>query len=464
MHGPTPVSRTTPCFDEAFCTAQGRRRLSDSASVASRALGKASWRILPLVGLGYLFSYLDRLNVSFAATQMNADLKFSATVYGLGSGFFFLTYALLEIPSGMVMPRIGARRWMARIMITWGLISAGMMFVRTPIQFYIMRLLLGAAEAGFWPTCIYYLAYWYPAAHRGRAMSRFYCFGGMTNIVGGALAGWLLGLDGVAGLRGWQWLFLLEGLPTVLLGLAILWLLPDRPATSRWLADDERAWIVDELAAENVRLTAGKEPHPLRALQDPLVLHLAAIACLTIGGYMAFVMIAPQVLMTGTGMNVGHVGYLIGCGGAMTVIGMLASGWHSDRAGDRFGHLIGSMLLVAAAFAAMAYATTPAILITAYLAMCFFWPAVTLSTNLVSTEVVPCRMVAVAVAVINTLAQLGAFVVPVIWGISKDSTGSYHLGLTMIPLLFIASAGLAIHLRRQIRLKWLAVVPVIVPA
>ena len=168
--------------------------------------------------------------------------------------------------------------------------------------------------------------------------------------------------------------------------------------------------------------------------------------------------------MTGTGMNVGHVGYLISCGGAMTVIGMLASGWHSDRAGDRFGHLIGSMLLVSAAFAAMAYASTPAILMTAYLAMCFFWPAVTLSTNLVSTEVVPCRMVPVAVAVINTLAQLGAFVVPVIWGISKDSTGSYHLGLTLIPLLFIASAGLAIHLRRQIRLKWLAVVPVIVPA
>src|SRR5206468_6241114 len=169
-----------------------------SPSVAQRAIAKASWRIIPLLGLGYLCSYLDRLNVSFAATQMNVDLKFSATVYGFGSGFFFLTYALLEIPSGIVMPRIGARRWIVRIMISWGLISTGMMFVRTPAQFYIMRLLLGAAEAGFWPTCMYYLASWYPANHRGRAVSRFYCFGGVTTIVGGVLSGWLLAVDGAA--------------------------------------------------------------------------------------------------------------------------------------------------------------------------------------------------------------------------------------------------------------------------
>jgi ACS family tartrate transporter-like MFS transporter len=438
--------------------------VGNSASVAHNAIAKASWRILPLLGLGYLCSYLDRLNVSFAATQMNVDLKFSATVYGFGSGFFFLTYALLEIPSGMVMPRIGARRWIVRIMISWGLISAGMMFVRTPIQFYIMRLLLGAAEAGFWPTCMYYLASWYPAAHRGRAISRFYCFGGVTAIVGGLLSTWLLGLDGLAGLRGWQWLFLLEGLPTVVLGLAMFLLLPDAPATARWLSDDERVWIVQELAVENERLAAGKQPHVLRALQDPLVLQLAAIACLTIGGYIGFALIAPQVLMTGTGMDVRHVGFLISCGGVMSVIGMLASGWHSDRIGSRFGHLLGSMLLVGACFGIMGHASTPPMMITAYLAMSFFWPALTLSTNLVATEIVPCRMVAVAIAVINTLAQLGAFVVPVLWGISKDSSGSYHVGLTLIPLIFIASAAITMHLQHQIRRKEMTVTPAIVVA
>ena len=435
-----------------------------SAYVKHKAIAKASWRILPLLGLGYLCSYLDRLNVSFAATQMNVDLKFSATVYGLGSGFFFLTYALLEIPSGMVMPRIGARRWIVRIMISWGLISTGMMFVRTPLQFYIMRLLLGAAEAGFWPTCMFYLASWYPAAHRGRAISRFYCFTGVTTIVGGILSGWLLGLDGTAGLRGWQWLFLVEGVPTVVLGAAMFWLLPDAPATARWLSDDERTWLIEELAGENSRLAAGKQPHVLSALKDPLVLQLAAIACLTIGGYMGFALIAPQVLMTGTGMNVRNVGYLISCGGAMIVVGMLASGWHSDRIGSRFGHLLCSSLLVAVAFAVMAHATTPAMMITGFLAMSFFWPALTLSTNLVATEVVPCRMVPVAVAVINTLAQLGAFVVPILWGISKDSTGSYHLGLTLIPLVFIGSAAITLHLRHQIHRKEVGLTPAIVTA
>jgi ACS family tartrate transporter-like MFS transporter len=438
--------------------------VANSASIAQSAVAKASWRIIPLLGLGYLCSFLDRLNVSFAATQMNVDLKFSATVYGFGSGFFFLTYALLEIPSGMVMPRIGARRWIVRIMISWGLISAGMMFVRTPLQFYIMRLLLGAAEAGFWPTCMYYFSSWYPAAHRGRAISRFYCFGGVTTIVGGTLSAWLLGLDGTGGLQGWQWLFLVEGLPTVALGVAMFWLLPDTPATSRWLSDDEREWILHELEVENARLAAGKQPHVLRALRDPLVLQLAAIACLTIGGYMGFALIAPQVLMTGTGLDVRHVGYLISGGGLMIVVGMLASGWHSDRIGSRFGHLIGSMLAVAGSFAIMAFASTPAILVTAYLAMSFFWPAVTLSTNLVATEVVQCRMVAVAVAVINTLAQLGAFVVPVLWGVSKDSTGSYHFGMMLVPLVFVASTAIAIVLRHQIRQKALPIAPAMIVA
>src|SRR5437588_6962780 len=186
-----------------------------SPSVAQSAIAKTSWRILPLLGVGYLLSYLDRLNVSFAAAQMNVDLKFSATVYGLGSGFFFLTYALLEIPSGMVMPAIGARRWIVRIMISWGLISAGMMFVRTPLQFYVVRFLLGAAEAGFFPSVIYYFSGWFPMARRGRAISRIYVASSLASIVMGGISGSLLGLDGTAGLRGWQWLFLVQGLPAI---------------------------------------------------------------------------------------------------------------------------------------------------------------------------------------------------------------------------------------------------------
>jgi ACS family tartrate transporter-like MFS transporter len=427
-----------------------------TSSIGTRALYKASWHILPLLGLGYLFSYLDRINVSFAATQMNVDLGFSATVYGLGGGFFFLTYALLEVPSGMIMPRIGARRWVARIIISWGLISAGMMFVRTPLEFYVMRLLLGAAEAGFWPTCIYYMANWYPKPHRGRAVSRFYCFGGITAIVGGTLSGWLLGLDGAAALRGWQWLFLVEGLPTVMLGIAMFRLLPDSPQTARWLKDEEREWIIRRLAAENMCHGPVSHANPLRSLGNPMVLQLAVIGCLTIGAYIAFALIAPQVLMAATGLDIVHVGYLVSVGGVMTILGMLASGWHSDRLGSRFSHLIGSMVLVAACFAAMSFAKTPATMIAAYLAMSLFWPAVTLSTCLVVTEVVPAWMVAVAMAAVNTLSQLGAFVAPTLWGISKDATGSYHFGVTLVPLAFLAAAAIGLNLRFQMQNRGLA--------
>lgn len=424
--------------------------------VGARALSKASWHILPLLGLGYLFSYLDRINVSFAATQMNVDLGFSATVYGFAGGLFFLTYALLEVPSGMIMPRMGPRRWIARIMISWGLISAGMMFVRTPLQFYVIRLLLGAAEAGFWPTCMYYMASWYPAEHRGRAVSRFYCFGGVTGIVGGTLSGWLLGLDGTAGMRGWQWLFLIEGMPTVLLGVAMYRLLPDSPLTARWLSEDERTWISSAQVAENARHGQQVHRHPLRSLQNPMVVQLAVIGCLTIGAYIAFALIAPQVLLAGTHLDILHVGYLVSGGGVMTVLGMLVSGWHSDRLGSRFAHLIGSMVVVALAFLVMAYAPTPAVLIGGYLAMSFFWQAVTLSTCLVLTEVVPSAMVAVAMAAVNTLSQLGAFVAPTLWGISKDATGSYHLGLTIVPVAFLASAAIALVLRQQVNHSGLA--------
>src|SRR5471032_983897 len=187
------------------------------ANVGRSALAKASWRLLPLIALGYGVAYIDRVNISFASLQMNRDLHFSAAVYGLGAGLFFLTYALLEVPSNLLLVRFGARRWIARIMLTWGLLAAAMLFVRTPLQFYVMRLLLGAAEAGFFPGVIYYLSQWFPAAERGRAISRFYVAVPLSMVVMGALAGALLNLQGRLGLAGWQWLFLLEGVPAVLL-------------------------------------------------------------------------------------------------------------------------------------------------------------------------------------------------------------------------------------------------------
>lgn len=217
------------------------------------AMNKAFWRVLPLIGLAYLFAYMDRVNVSFAAASMNGDLAFSATIYGLGGGLFFLGYALFEIPSNLMLVRFGARKWIARIMITWGLLSAAMMFVETPMQFYVLRFLLGVAEAGFYPGVIFYFAGWFPPCHRSRAVSRFFVFSPLASVAMGAMSGWLLGLDGNAGLHGWQWLFLVQGLPTVLVGLLVLKCLPDSPTTVTWLTQQEKDWIHTELVREQAR-------------------------------------------------------------------------------------------------------------------------------------------------------------------------------------------------------------------
>ena len=186
---------------------------------------------------------MDRVNIGFAALQMNRDLGFSAAVYGLGGGLFFLSYAALEVPSNLLLVRFGARRWMARIMLTWGLLAAGMMFVKTPMQFYVMRFALGAAEAGFFPGVIYYLTLWFPAKHRGRAISRFYVAWPLSSVFMGAIAGSLLAQQGRFGLAGWQWLFLVEGLPAIAMSAVFLFWLPDGPAKVSWLSDAEKAWL-----------------------------------------------------------------------------------------------------------------------------------------------------------------------------------------------------------------------------
>lgn len=420
-------------------------------SVPRSAMAKASWRILPLLGLGYLIATIDRFNVSFAATQMNVDLGFSATVYGFGSGLFFLSYALFEVPSGLCVARFTARRWIARIMISWGLLAAGMMFVRTPMQFYAMRLLLGMAEAGFFPCALYCVSHWFPLAYRGRATSRFYACGGLGRMVMGVLSGWLFGLDGFANLRGWQWLFLAEGLPAVILGLVILRLLPRSPAGSVWLTEPERDWIESELTLEAASLGVPAEHHILTALRNPQVLQLAVVGCLTIGSYVAFLLFLPAILLKDTGLDIKHVGYLTSLGGLLDVGGMLVAGWYSDRKGERFTHMLAAMLVVSAGFLAMALSTSAVLSVSAYLVIALFWPAVTLSNIVITTEVVPRRMSGVAIAAVNTLSQFGAFVAPWLWGISKDRSGTYHLSLLLVPIAFAAAAAVTLNLRHQIR-------------
>jgi len=419
--------------------------------VERSAMRKAAWRLLPMIGLGYMIAYIDRVNISFAAVQMNADLGFSATVYGLGAGLFFLSYALFEVPSNLLLVRYGARRWLARIMISWGVLAAGMMFVSTPMHFYIMRLLLGFAEAGFFPGVIYFLTGWFPAAHRGRAISRFYFTAPLASVVMGAMSGWLLDLDGVADLRGWQWLFLVQGLPAVALGLVFLAKLPDTPATAQWLSAEERAWIEGALERDSARVGVPAEHGLVAALRNPMVLRLGAIGFLTLGAYYAFVLSAPALLTERTSLDIKQVGYVVSAGGVLGVLGMLFTGWHTDRLGDRFSYLLASTLTVAAAFATIALASSPLIILIAYLVFAGAYMALTLSLWLVLTDTIHVRHLAVGAAAINCLSQLGSFVMPYGWGALRDTTGGYFTGLMLLPAIFLGAAVIIVLLARRLR-------------
>ena len=419
-------------------------------AVARSTVVKASWRILPLLGLGYLVAYMDRVNIGFAATRMNQDLHFSATIYGLGGGLFFLSYALFEIPSNLLLVRFGARRWIARIMITWGLLAVAMMFVRTPAQFYILRFLLGFAEAGFFPGVVFYLAHWFPMAERGRAISRFYAAGPLTSVVMGAVSGWLMGLDGRAALHGWQWLFLAEGSPALVVGLAVLWLLPETPAAARWLSQPEKDWLTGQLAADASRVGDPARHDLVAVLRNPLVLQLGAIGFLCIGAFYALTLSAPALLAHGAGLDVTRVGYVVSLGGVLGTAAMLATAAVSDRRGDRFGVLLASSVLVGVAYQALGLAASPAMVVGAYLLFAAAWTTVTTAQVLLWADVLPLKTLAVGSAAINSISQVGGFIGPYLWGVAKDATGSYRLGLTVLAATMLLAVVLIARLRRQV--------------
>jgi ACS family tartrate transporter-like MFS transporter len=419
---------------------------ADSA-IERSTLTKVSWRLLPLIGLGYLASFMDRVNIGFAAPQMNAQLGFTASVYGFGAGLFFISYALLEIPSNLALARVGARRWLARIMITWGLAAMATAFVRTPLEFYAARFFLGAAEAGFFPGVIYYLSLWFPQAHRGRAITRFYIASPLASLVMGGLAGTLLGLGGHLGLAGWQWLLLVEGAPAVILSVAFLRWLPDLPATVTWLTAEERAWLEARLAADTAAIVA-PDHNLLRALLRPPVLALTLANFFYLGPFYAFTLTAPAILMAATGMDAAHVGYLVALAGVAGAGAMILNGWSADRRGEAYLHTALPLLGAAAGFATLALVHTPAAGMIAYLATMAAYYAAISTFWLMPGAIAHPRAQAVTVAAVNCFGQLGSFLFPWLWGLAKDATGGYQAGLAILPAAFLISGGVLLGLRQ----------------
>ncbi len=429
-----------------------RLRISRSEPLQRSTIARISWHILPLIGLAYLFSLMDRLNVSLAALQMNQELKFSSTVYGFGAGLFYLSYAIFEVPSNMLLTRFGARRWLARIMVTWGIIAAAMMFVRTPWQFYSLRLLLGVAEAGFFPGVVYYLSHWFPRKVRGRAISRFYFFGPLSSTIMGAASPPLLGLHGIAGLSGWQWLFLVEGLPAAFVGIGIFLLLPDSPKSVDWLDSEQKEWIDRQIAADMARMLPQRSHSLAAALSHPAVLRFGLLGFLTIGATITYALSAP-IMLRDVGFTTGEIGRLIMIGGILGALGMLATGWVSDHLHERFTTMWISTTLMGLSFAITATASSPNMLAAAYLLYGLSWGSVTLSQVSAWPDVLHGRVLALGCAGINTLSQAGAFLLPVIWGKLADATGSFQLGLagligaTCVALLLTLEFGT--HVKRK---------------
>ena len=419
---------------------------SPNPDVATITLRKVTLRLIPFLFLLYIVAWLDRVNVGFAALQMNSNLGFSSAAFGFGSGVFFLGYCLCEVPSNLILHRVGARRWIARIMMSWGAISVSMMFVRSTSAFYTLRFLLGAAEAGFFPGVVYYLSHWYPEAQRARAIAAFMTAVPVSGVIGGPLSGALLNLNGVFGLAGWQWLFLVEGVPAILRGAIVLAYLTDRPEAARWLTSAEKDWLVRRLAAEDG--SRGATHSIVSALTNPIIWMLGIIFLLAAVGFYGYSFWAPLVVKSLTGASDLGVGIVIGLMSAVTIILMLLNSMHSDRTDERPWHVFLPLLVMGAGFFGCALLRQP-ILALLFLAMvpighcAAYGPFWSLPSRFLTGA-----PAAAGIALVVTIANVGGLIGPTIIGTMKDRFGTHGPAFTLLGGCAIVAALLAIALRR----------------
>lgn len=410
---------------------------------------KVSRRLIPYLFILYVAAYLDRINIGFAQLQMKSALGFSDSVYGFGAGIFFLGYFLFEVPSNLILARIGARVWIARIMITWGLISSAMAIVRTPAEFYALRFLLGVAEAGFFPGVIYYLSQWFPAAARASAISRFMTATAVAGIVAGPLSAALFTLDGVSGLAGWQWIFVAEGIPSVLLGITTLWFLTDRPAEAKWLSPAEREHLDATMRMEAADIVRRGHISLRHALLHPTVWRLSLLSFTLLLGFYSISFWLPQIVESLSGGHNVEVALLSSIPYIAAAAAMLLVGAHSDRTQERCVHVAGAALAGAAGLGATAVIQSPvpgliALSVAAmgvFSAIPVFW---SLPTTFLSGTAA-----AGAIALINSLGNLAGFFGPYLIGRVRDLTGGFTGSLVTVAVLLVGSSALAVSLRRS---------------
>jgi len=412
---------------------EGNLQTSTTTSLEARTIAKVSVRFLPLLIICYFVAYLDRVNVSFAALTMRADLGLSETAYGFGAGIFFIAYFLFEVPSNMMLVRFGARKWIARIMFSWGIFSGAMAFVNSEISFYVVRVLLGVAEAGFFPGIIFFLTLWFPSNYRARIVGYFMAAVPFAAVVGAPVSGMLLGLDDFWGVQGWQWLFIIESVPALILSVVVFFYLTDKPADTIWLNEDERAWLINCLEQEQKQLVAFNKNNLLQVLLNPKVLLLSGVYFGLVTANYGFTFFLPQIVQE-FGISNLKIGMVSALPYAVGTISMVLWGKRSDRKHERRFHLAFPLLMISIGMVISTIFDDPLIKMLAFSIAAFgifssmsvFW---TFPTAFLSGA-----SAAVGIALINSLGNLAGFVGPYVMGWIKDLTGSYTGGLLLLAL------------------------------
>jgi ACS family tartrate transporter-like MFS transporter len=412
-----------------------------------RTFSKIAWRLLPLLSVSYLLNYMDRNNVGFAALSMNHAVGLTAAQFGTGAGILFLGYCLFDVPSNIALHHFGTRAWIARIMITWGIVSTATIYVAGPKSWYLLRFLLGVAEAGFYPGIVFYLTTWFPAAYRTRMLVWFLLAIPVSTVIGAPISGLLLGMDGFGGITGWKWLFIIEGLPVVFLGFAVLWMLSDTPEQARWLTDEEKLVVRNRIASER---HAGEIRHLMPALKDPRVLILALVQFgFTTGSYGVGIWL-PQIIKTSHISNL-KVGFVTGICYAIACVGMMIWAAHVDRTGKRIRNLtIGCLLSTAGLVFAI---------LSAHFWISLAWMTVALigiNTARAVFWTIPGRFLtglasAGGLAFINSVGTVGGFVGPALVGWLKDRTNSFSAGLLAMAAFLLISTALSWSLKLVVK-------------
>jgi ACS family tartrate transporter-like MFS transporter len=408
---------------------------------------KLFWRLMPFLLLLYVIAYLDRINVGFAALQMQAQLHFSDTVYGLGAGIFFAGYFFFQVPSNLILQWIGPRRWICLLMVAWGIVSASMMFVATARGFYTLRFLLGATEAGFFPGVILYMKGWFPAGVRARTSAVFMTAGPISGIIGGPVSGLLLGLDKLHGLAGWQWLFLIEGVPAIVLGAIVFFILDDSPETARWLTANQREWLVGTLRNEDAEAQSDGKLSVFSAFGMPRVWLLAFVYFALNTASYGISLWLPTVFHQASSFGILALGFITTIPYLFGAVTMILNGFNSDRTDERFWHVAIPAFIAAAALGAAGHVGSFVLLVGCFAIAYAGVQCMTGPFWAISSRILPGAAAPAGIALINSIGNLGSGLGPYVIGFVKTQSGSFQLALMLVAAVLALGGIVVLYVR-----------------